>query len=88
MNEKEFEKRVAEKIHYPQCWDTAAYPTLLSALWECIIPSQKICNPEYCCMIDPEITDKYPKLETEKCLHLHCKSIENDVMCEDCGAIL
>jgi hypothetical protein len=29
-----FEK-IATKIHYPACWDTAAYPTLASALVEC-----------------------------------------------------
>ena len=23
-------------IHYPECWDTAAYPTLASALWELV----------------------------------------------------
>jgi len=25
---------LAEVIHYPRCWDTAAYPTLLSAITE------------------------------------------------------
>ncbi|MEK7916602.1 hypothetical protein AAB988_29645 [Burkholderia contaminans] len=29
-----FEK-LAAKIHYPECWDTAAYPTLAAALVEC-----------------------------------------------------
>lgn len=27
-------KRVARAIHYPACWDTAAYPTILDALEE------------------------------------------------------
>lgn len=25
---------IAKAIHYPECWDTAAYPTLASALCE------------------------------------------------------
>lgn len=25
---------LAERLHYPECWDTAAYPTLEDALWE------------------------------------------------------
>ncbi|HVM93422.1 MAG TPA: hypothetical protein VMT67_11455 [Terriglobales bacterium] len=28
-------EKLAAKIHYPECWDTAAYPTLASALVEC-----------------------------------------------------
>jgi len=28
------DKMIAESIHYPKCWDTVAYPTLASALWE------------------------------------------------------
>jgi len=24
---------IAGYIHYPECWDTMAYPTLASALW-------------------------------------------------------
>jgi len=27
-------ERIAKAIHYPDCWDTCAYPTLASALWE------------------------------------------------------
>jgi hypothetical protein len=30
------DKAIAEMIHYPDCWDTAAYPTLASALWEMV----------------------------------------------------
>lgn len=30
--------RAAAKIHYPDCWDTATYPTLVHALWECVAP--------------------------------------------------
>lgn len=29
-------ERFAEVIHYPRCWDTAAYPTLASAVWEAL----------------------------------------------------
>ena len=35
-------KRIADAIHWPDCWDTAAYPTLLSAIQEIG------CNPEDC----------------------------------------
>lgn len=28
--------KIAKAIHYPVCWDTAAYPTLASALWEMV----------------------------------------------------
>jgi len=28
------DKQIAKYIHYPDCWDTVAYPTLASALWE------------------------------------------------------
>ena len=34
--------RIAKAIHYPDCWDTMAYPTLLSAI------SEIGCNPEDC----------------------------------------
>lgn len=27
---------LAAKIHYPQCWDTAAYPTLADAMYEIV----------------------------------------------------
>jgi hypothetical protein len=27
---------IADALHYPQCWDTAAYPTLNSAIWETV----------------------------------------------------
>ena len=26
--------KLAAQIHYPECWDTAAYPSLEDALWE------------------------------------------------------
>lgn len=26
--------KYARLIHYPECWDTAAYPTLADAIWE------------------------------------------------------
>jgi len=28
------DEAIAREIHYPRCWDTVAYPTLASALWE------------------------------------------------------
>lgn len=27
-------EKIAVQIHYPQCWDTAAYPTLEDAIYE------------------------------------------------------
>lgn len=27
-------KRISFLIHYPECWDTVAYPTLEDAIWE------------------------------------------------------
>lgn len=35
-------KAIAKTIHYPDCWDTAAYPTLQDAITEVG------CNPECC----------------------------------------
>ena len=38
------DNEIRKKIHYPGCWDTAAYPTLASALWELIhIDKGKLC---------------------------------------------
>lgn len=34
--EGEAAKDIAKRIHYPEHWDTAAYPTLVEALWECV----------------------------------------------------
>lgn len=42
---KELEGRledIALAIHYPDCWDTLAFPTLLDAIKEIG------CNPEHC----------------------------------------
>ena len=36
------DKEIAAKIHYPDCWDSAAYPTLFSAL------NEMGCNPDNC----------------------------------------
>ena len=36
-------KAVADAIHYPDCWDTTAYPTLASAIQESVS-----CNPDCC----------------------------------------
>ena len=27
-------EKIAKKLHYPECWDTAAYPTIYDALYE------------------------------------------------------
>jgi len=37
------DKLIAKAIHYPKCWDTMAYPTLATALWEMVWPNDK-CN--------------------------------------------
>lgn len=36
-------KKLAENIHYPECWDTMAYPTLWHAYHEIAM-----CNPDHC----------------------------------------
>ena len=38
---------IAAEIHYPECWDTMAYPTLRDALIEII--SCTGCNEQDCC---------------------------------------
>jgi hypothetical protein len=41
---KQEDKEIAERIHYPRCWDTCAYPTLATALWEMVdMPINKKC---------------------------------------------
>ena len=40
---KEQMGRMAEKVHYPDCWDTAAYPTLADAVCEIAH-----CDPQQC----------------------------------------
>ena len=32
--EPDWNKRIAEALHYPECWDTACYDTLESAMYE------------------------------------------------------
>jgi hypothetical protein len=39
---------LAKRIHYPECWDTVNYPTLLSALIECVAEGGCTADP---CMI-------------------------------------
>lgn len=34
---REENKEIAKYIHYPECWDDVAYPTLASALWEMVL---------------------------------------------------
>lgn len=34
---------IADKIHYPMCWDDVAYPTLASALWELLADAETVC---------------------------------------------
>ena len=36
-------ERIAKQIHYPECWDTAAYPSLADAVCEIAA-----CDPEQC----------------------------------------
>lgn len=33
-------KKIRQEIHYPECWDTAAYPTLFHAIYEQVGCSQ------------------------------------------------
>lgn len=40
--QEEFNKAISKAIHYPECWDTMAYPTLLDAIKEVG------CNPGQC----------------------------------------
>ena len=35
-SKEEIDREIGEAIHYPECWDTMAYPTLSAALWEMI----------------------------------------------------
>jgi hypothetical protein len=37
-------ERIARVLHYPACWDTAAYPTLESAAWEAIACAKLGCS--------------------------------------------
>jgi hypothetical protein len=37
-------ERIARALHYPACWDTAAYPTLESAVWEAIACAKLGCS--------------------------------------------
>ena len=37
-------KRIAKHFHYPECWDTMAYPTLADAVCEVTTS----CHPDYC----------------------------------------
>ena len=37
---------IAAAIHYPNCWDTATYPTLESAIWE-IVADFKCSNDQH-----------------------------------------
>lgn len=34
FDKAQMQVKIAEAIHYPRCWDTAAYPTLFDALYE------------------------------------------------------
>lgn len=49
---KDADINIAKAIHYPECWDIAAYPSLASALWEIsILPKGQPCptcgNPHF-----------------------------------------
>jgi hypothetical protein len=30
-------EKMAKRIHYPECWDMAAYPTLADAIYEIVL---------------------------------------------------
>ena len=56
-------KRIAEAIHYPEHWDTMAYPTLDDAIWEIVSNSGcSECNPyavpDGMVLVPRECTDK------------------------------
>jgi hypothetical protein len=40
----EVRERIARALHYPACWDVAAYPTLESAAWEAIACAKLGCS--------------------------------------------
>ena len=44
VEESEKYLKIARNIHYPDCWDTMAYPTLYDAINECVGP----CNIADC----------------------------------------
>jgi len=44
----DYELWVATQIHYPECWDTVAYPTLMSAVWEIMCWADTGCTNEDC----------------------------------------
>lgn len=52
MNSETIE-RIAVLIHYPGCWDTAAYPTLEDAMLEVAAWSKCECQKE----LSPENSD-------------------------------
>lgn len=35
---------IAKEIHYPACWDTAAYPTLEDAMLEMVFSTRFVCS--------------------------------------------
>ena len=45
-------QRIAKELHYPECWDTAAYPTLEEALLEALHTfecSAYLDGDDHCC---------------------------------------
>lgn len=50
----DYELWIATQIHYPECWDTMAYPTLFSAIWEIICWTDIGCSNEDCNEIHKE----------------------------------
>lgn len=44
MMSYEIDNKIAEAIHYPDCWDTMAYPTLASALWNLMAVEGTLCT--------------------------------------------
>lgn len=47
-------QRIAKELHYPECWDTAAYPTLEEALLEALHNfecSAYLDGDDHCCKV-------------------------------------
>jgi hypothetical protein len=58
-------ERIARALHYPACWDTAAYPTLESAAWEAIACAKlgcSTCGPAQKALTDDALRQAAPDL--------------------------
>jgi len=56
MNEEERLEKIKESIHYPDCWDTWAYPTVYDAVDE-VLAGYFVCQHEYdgTCEVDKDV---------------------------------